>query len=215
MTVASYTKSGSKSATPIKLDKSVFGLDVRNHQLLKDIYITHLSNQRASTAKTKHRGEVRGGGSKPWRQKGTGRARFGSSRNPIWRGGGSAFGPTGTQNPTRKLNQKAKQLGLRQALSIAAKEDKIKIIELTATENTKAKDLVNFMGKIDAKGAIILVVAAKESKLERASGNIGNLRLVKVSSLNAYDVLNADNILITKDSIDLIQKPALKHEAKQ
>src|SRR6476646_11135064 len=98
MAVATYTKSGTKAATPAKLDKAVFGLEVKNHQLLKDAYLTYLANGRDNNAIAKKRGEVSGGGRKPWRQKGTGNARFGSSRNPIWTGGGVAFGPTGNEN---------------------------------------------------------------------------------------------------------------------
>src|SRR6478752_3221532 len=95
MPVATYTKTGNKATTAAKLDKKVFGLEVANHDLLKQAYLAYLANGRENLAVVKKRGEVRGGGKKPWRQKGTGRARFGSSRNPIWRGGGIAFGPTG------------------------------------------------------------------------------------------------------------------------
>src|SRR3954468_18834557 len=104
MAVATYTKSGSKAAAPVKLDKKVFGVEVKNHQLLKDAYLAYLANGRTNSSVTKKRGEVSGGGRKPWRQKGTGNARFGSSRNPIWRSGGIAFGPTGQENYSRKLS---------------------------------------------------------------------------------------------------------------
>src|SRR3954462_9232614 len=104
MAVETYTKSGVKSTTPAKLDKQVFGQEVKNHQLLKEVYLAYLANGRQASANTKSRGMVRGGGRKPWRQKGLGRARFGSSRNPIWRGGGVAFGPTGEQNYKHKIN---------------------------------------------------------------------------------------------------------------
>src|SRR5579862_9595084 len=129
MPVATYTKSGAKATTAAKLDKAVFEVEVKNHQLLKDAYLAYLASGRMNLAVTKKRGEVRGGGAKPWRQKGTGRARFGSSRNPIWRGGGVAFGPTGNENYSHKLNQKTKHAALRQALSLAANEKRIKIIE--------------------------------------------------------------------------------------
>src|SRR5665213_2395344 len=117
MAVASYTKTGNKSTTAIKLDKSVFDIEPKNHELLKANYVAYLANGRENLAVTKTRGLVRGGGKKPWRQKGTGRARFGSSRNPIWRGGGAAFGPTGNENYTRKLSLSAKRQAIRQALS--------------------------------------------------------------------------------------------------
>src|ERR1700686_3786197 len=109
MPVTTYTKTGNKATVAAKLDKSVFDVDVKNHDLLKQAYLAYLSNARVNLAVTKKRGDVRGGGRKPWRQKGTGRARFGSIRNPIWRGGGIIFGPTGQENYKRKLNTKAKR----------------------------------------------------------------------------------------------------------
>src|SRR5581483_5813584 len=139
MAVDTYTKAGVKATTPAKLDKAVFGLEVKNHQLLKDAYLAYLAAGRTAQAKTKRRGEVQGGGKKPWRQKGTGRARFGSSRNPIWRGGGVAFGPTGNQNFTRSLNVKAKRQALRQALSLAAQENRVKVIDQFASGDGKLK----------------------------------------------------------------------------
>src|ERR1700759_440501 len=114
MAVDTYTKAGAKAATPAKLDKAVFGVEIKNHQLLKDAYLAYLAGGRTNDAVAKKRGQVRGGGRKPWRQKGTGNARFGSTRNPIWRGGGVAFGPTGNENYTRKLSTSAKRQALRQ-----------------------------------------------------------------------------------------------------
>ena len=100
------------------LNKDVFGLTVENHELVKLAYDSYLANSRSSHAKTLKRGEVRGGGKKPWRQKGTGRARFGSTRNPIWRHGGVAFGRTGEENFTKKISKSSKLLAVRQALSM-------------------------------------------------------------------------------------------------
>src|SRR4051812_6566672 len=98
MPTPTFTSKGAKAATSVKLDKEVFGVEVTSHQLLKDAYVTYLANGRENIAITKTRGLVRGGGKKPWKQKGTGRARFGSSRVPLWRGGGITFGPTGNEN---------------------------------------------------------------------------------------------------------------------
>ncbi len=103
-----YTASGTKATTAVKLDKEIFGVEVTNHQLLKDVYTAYLSNGRLNLAVTKTRGLVSGGGKKPWKQKGTGRARFGSSRVPIWRGGGITFGPTGLENYKKHVTTKAK-----------------------------------------------------------------------------------------------------------
>src|SRR3982750_983319 len=113
MSVATYTKTGTKATTPAKLDKTVFGVEPKNHELIKAAYDMYLANGRENLAVTKTRGLVRGGGKKPWKQKGTGRARFGSSRVPIWRGGGITFGPTGEENYSKQLNTKAKRLAIR------------------------------------------------------------------------------------------------------
>ncbi len=172
MAIAAYTKSGAKSTTPAKLDKAVFGVEIKNHNLLKDAYLAYLANGRTNDAVAKKRGEVRGGGRKPWRQKGTGNARFGSSRNPIWRGGGVAFGPTGQENYSRKLTTATKRQALRQALSLAAKEDRIKIIDSLTFSDGKTKAAAGLLRKIEANGNVMLVVADKEAALKRATGNL-------------------------------------------
>jgi large subunit ribosomal protein L4 len=204
MAVATYTKTGTKATTPATLDKSIFDVEVKNHQLLKDAYVAYLANGRANLAVTKTRGEVRGGGRKPWRQKGTGRARFGSSRNPIWSGGGVAFGPTGQENYTRKLNVKAKRLALKQALSLAANEDRIKVIETFDATDGKVKKTLELMKKWDAKGRTVIVVSKKEALDTRATGNIPNVESVQASGLSVVDVLDADTIVISKKSLDML-----------
>src|SRR6185437_13827705 len=138
MAVPTYTKSGTKATTAAKLDATVFGVMPENHELLKLAYVAYLANGRDNLAVTKTRGLVSGGGKKPWKQKGTGRARFGSRRNPIWRGGGIAFGPTGEENYSKQMNTKAKRLAIRQALSLAADADKIKVIETFECKDGKA-----------------------------------------------------------------------------
>src|SRR5579885_2385393 len=145
MSVATFTKSGAKATTPAKLDKQVFGEKVDNHELLKRAYVAYLANGRSNAAKTKKRGEVRGGGKKPWRQKGTGRARFGSTRNPIWRGGGITFGPTGDENYSVKVPTAAKRKALRQALSLAADENRIIVIEAFENKDGKVKKTADLL----------------------------------------------------------------------
>src|ERR1700712_3666627 len=148
--VQTYTKAGAKAATPAKLDKAVFGIDVNNHELLKQVYDAYMANGRQNLAVTKTRGLVRGGGKKPWKQKGTGRARFGSSRVPIWRGGGITFGPTGQENYSKQLNTKAKRLAIRQALSIAAGANKVTVIEDIVSKDGKTAELHKLLAKIEA-----------------------------------------------------------------
>ena len=202
MAVATYTKAGAKAATPAKLDKTVFGVEVKSHQLLKDAYLAYTAGGRTNNATTKKRGEVRGGGRKPWRQKGTGNARFGSSRNPIWRGGGVAFGPSGNENYTRKLNTSAKRTALRQALSLAAKEDRIKVIESFALSDGKAKSAAALLAKLDAKGRTLVVVENKADANGRATQNLTDTKLTQVNYLNVYDISNADVIIFEKPAVD-------------
>ncbi|HET6863779.1 MAG TPA: 50S ribosomal protein L4 [Candidatus Saccharimonadales bacterium] len=204
MAVETYTKAGTKAATPAKLDKTVFGVEVKNHQLLKDAYLAYLANGRSNSAVAKKRGEVSGGGRKPWRQKGTGNARFGSSRNPIWRGGGVAFGPTGNENYSRKLSTSAKRTALRQALSLAAKENRIKIIEDLVFADAKTKSAVKLLTKIEASGTVLVVVGEKELTVVRALRNLTDLKILRAPYLNVYDITNADVIVFDKAALETI-----------
>jgi large subunit ribosomal protein L4 len=206
MAIATYTKSGAKAATPAKLDKAVFGIEVKNHQLLKDAYLSYLAQGRTNNAVAKKRGEVSGGGRKPWRQKGTGNARFGSSRNPIWRGGGAAFGPTGLENYSRKLSTSAKRQALRQALSMAANEDRIKVIETFACPDGKVKPTLALLKKIGAQGSTLIVVSVKDNLVERATRNLPNLKAVQAGYLNTFDVMNSETIIISKKSLDIVNE---------
>lgn len=206
MAVQTFTKSGTKATTPAKLDKAVFGVEVKNHELLKSAYVTYLANGRGNLAVTKTRGDVSGGGKKPWKQKGTGRARFGSSRNPIWRGGGIAFGPTGEENYSKQLNVKAKRLAVRQALSLAATEDKIIVIEDMVSKTAKTAELNNLLVKIGADKNTLVVVDNKTPELTRASKNLSNVKVVVANYLNVFDILNADCVVVTNDALATISK---------
>jgi large subunit ribosomal protein L4 len=204
MAVVTYTKSGAKASTPLKLDKQIFGVEVKDHQLLKDAYLSYLAGGRTNNAVTKRRGEVRGGGRKPYRQKGTGNARFGSTRNPIWRAGGVAFGPTGNENYTRQLNTAAKHTALRQALSLAAKEERIKVIDSFVVAGGKTKSAAALLKKLGANDSTLLVVANKEEATTKAVRNIASLKMVSANYLNVFDVSNANQLIIEKPALDII-----------
>src|ERR1700712_5684567 len=150
MATTTYTAAGAKATTAAKLDAGVFEAMPENHELLKAAYVAYLANGRENLAVTKTRGLVSGGGKKPWKQKGTGRARFGSSRVPIWRGGGVAFGPTGNENYSKQLNTKAKRLAIRQALSLATDAGKISVIEDIVVKDGKTAELAKLLTKINA-----------------------------------------------------------------
>ncbi|MDB5184546.1 MAG: ribosomal protein [Candidatus Saccharibacteria bacterium] len=204
MAIATFTKAGAKATTAAKLDASVFSVTPKNHELLKLAYDTYLSNSRENLAVTKTRGLVSGGGRKPWKQKGTGRARFGSSRNPIWRGGGIAFGPTGQENYVKQLNTKAKRLAIRQALSLSAADNKVTVIE-SLPSSGKTNELASLLTKVGAVRNVLIVTDAKTPELIQASQNLSNVIVVSAKYINVFNVLNADTVLITKPSLDIIK----------
>ena len=201
MAVQTFTKNGTKATAPAKLDKTVFGVEVKNHELLKQAYVRYLSNARGADAVTKTRGLVSGGGRKPWKQKGTGRARFGSSRNPIWRGGGIVFGPTGEENYTKKLPTQTKRLAIRQALSLASDAGKIAVIESIDLKDGKTAAAVKLFEKIGAVKNTLVVAEAKADEVVRATNNLKNVKLVTAKYVNVYDILNADHIVITAKAL--------------
>ena len=182
------------------LPKSVFAVEVRNHELLKLAYDSYLANNRLASATTKQRGEVRGGGKKPWRQKGTGRARFGSIRNPIWRGGGIVFGPRGNENYTKKISKTSKRVALRQALTVQA--EKILVADIKTTGKTA--EVAKFL-KENNLNRRVLIVAEKTDELIRATNNISEALLVSPMYLNVFDILNADHIVIAPKAIETIE----------
>lgn len=204
MPVATFTKSGSKATTPAKLDKAVFGLQVNNHELLKQAYVAYLAAGRVGSAHVKLRGEVRGGGRKPWRQKGTGNARVGSIRSPLWRGGGITFGPTGNENYTKKMSTTSKRQAIRQALSL--KTDNVKVIEAFDNKDAKTASTVKLLDKMGADRNVLLVVDSKDALTERATRNIPYLSVSQAQYVNVYDVLNADHIIITKKALEMIHE---------
>lgn len=189
----------------VKLNNDVFGMEVVNHELVKLAYDAYLANSRSSHAKTLKRGEVRGGGKKPWKQKGTGRARFGSTRNPIWRHGGVAFGRTGEENFTKRLSKTAKITAVRQALSMANAAKIVSTIADFAAKSGKTKDAVKELG-LKADMNYLLVVPEKTEQIIRATSNIANLKVVRPTYLNVFDILNADQIVIVEAALPMIEK---------
>lgn len=212
MSVPTFTKSGSKATTAAKLPKEVFAVENVNHDLLKQAYNAYLANGRQNNARVKTRGEVSGGGKKPWKQKGTGRARFGSSRVPIWRGGGITFGPTGEENYTHKLLTATKRTAIRQALTLKA--NNIIVVESFEVKTGKTADAVKLLDKLGAVRNIMVVVENKTDELVRATNNIPNLKLVQAKYLNVYDLLNADSIILSNKAVDIVSEWLGNKEAK-
>lgn len=195
----------------VALPKTSFGVEVENHELLKVAYDAYLSNARQASATTLKRGEVSGGGKKPWKQKGTGRARFGSSRNPIWRGGGVVFGPSGNENYTKKLSTTSKRVAVKQALSLANKAKKITVDEVSTTGKTS--EVAKYLADNKFARRTLIVVDEKPAELLRATNNLQNVKLVRSTYLNVFDVLNADHIVIAPSAVKTIDA-WLNKEAK-
>ncbi|QQS18368.1 50S ribosomal protein L4 [Candidatus Saccharibacteria bacterium] len=217
MAVPTYTAAGTKATTAAKLSKEVFGVEVKSHQLLRQAYEAYLANGRDNLAVVKTRGLVRGGGKKPWKQKGTGRARFGSSRNPIWRGGGIVFGPTGEENYTKKISTTSKRVATRQALSLANTSGKLIVMEKLASKDGKTGDMAKLLAKVGVTRDALVVVEKKTLELVNSTANLQNVILVSAKYLNVFDIMNADHIVITVDALKVVEtwlKPVNKTEVK-
>lgn len=184
------------------LNKDVFGLTVENHELVKLAYDAYLANSRSSHAKTLKRGEVRGGGKKPWKQKGTGRARFGSTRNPIWRHGGVVFGRTGEENFTKKMAKSSKRLAVRQALSMKNAEKTVFVLDKDVKFTGKTKDAAKVLKDMKLEGKNVLAVAAEKTpEVLRSTNNLPNVKLVRATYLNVFDIMNADAIVFSEAAL--------------
>ena len=184
------------------LDKDIFGLSVENHELVKLAYDAYLANSRSSHAKTLKRGEVSGGGKKPWKQKGTGRARFGSTRNPIWRHGGVAFGRTGEENFTKKISRSARKQAVKQALSMKNAEKAVVILPADVKLDGKTKTAAKVLKDLKLDGKYVLAVAAEKTpEVLRSTNNLANVKLVRATYLNVFDIMNADAIVFSEAAL--------------
>ncbi len=196
------TATTKSTAVNAALPNDIFAVEVKNHELLKLAYDSYLANSRTASATTKKRGEVSGGGRKPWKQKGTGRARFGSSRNPIWRGGGVVFGPSGNENYTKTVTTTSKRVALRQALSLANKAGKIVVLDFNPTGKTV--DTVKFLDDNKLERKVLMVVSEKTPEVLRSTNNIQRVLLTRANYLSVYHILNADKIVITPAALEVI-----------
>ena len=181
------------------LDKDIFGLAVENYELVKLAYDAYLANSRSSHAKTLKRGEVRGGGKKPWKQKGTGRARFGSTRNPIWRHGGVAFGRTGEENFTKKISRSSKLLAVRQALSMKNADKAVMVLPAETKVDGKTKTAAKILKDLKLEGKYVLAaVSEKTPEVLRSTNNLADVKVVRSTYLNVFDIMNADVIVFSE-----------------
>ena len=195
-------QNGEELEKKVNLNGDVFGIEP-NTQVMFDAVQVYQANKRQATAKTKTRAEVRGGGKKPWRQKGTGRARAGSSRSPIWVGGGTVFGPIGNQNFKLKMNKKSHALALKSALSIKANEKNIVLVEnLTST---KTKEVVKTLETLKVDSKALVVLAEENEEFTRAARNVPFVKVVLANNVSVYDLINATKLVMTVDAAKAVE----------
>ena len=202
-TVTIYKRDGSEEGT-LDLPESIFGIEpsmAALHLVIK----AHLANRRQGTASTKSRSEVNVTKSKPFRQKGTGRARAGSANSPVWVGGGVAFGPK-PRDYRQKLNKKLRHLALKSAYSIKASEEKIKVVEDFSLEAPKTREIVVMLKALGVEGKTMLLFGAKDEILNKSSRNIPTLKAVMAENVHTYDVMNSDVLVFMKSAVDKVKE---------
>ena len=187
----------------IALSENVFGQPV-NTAVMHEVVVAHLANCRQGTQSAKTRSEVSGGGKKPWRQKGTGRARQGSTRSPQWRHGGVVFAPK-PRDYTIRVNKKVKRLAMKSALSSKVEENELIVFDALNIEAPKTKEMVKVLKAVDVSKALI-VLADKDDAVERASANIEGVKTTLVGTLNVYEILKYEKLILTKASVEKIEE---------
>jgi len=199
-----YTIDGTKHGTK-ELPDRIFGLKIRR-DVIEQAVLAQRANSRVAIAHTKTRAEVRGGGKKPWRQKGTGRARHGSIRSPIWKGGGVTFGPRNTRNYSQKINRKQKQQALFMALSGKAASQQVVLVEGLKLEQPKTKLFAGILKKLPVGKTSLVVLAGNTAPLIRASRNIPGVTPIRADSLNVLDVVKHASLVLPVEAVELIER---------
>ena len=189
---------GAKSGT-IELDENIFGIEP-NVAVMHQVVNAQLAAKRSGTHSTKTRAEVRGGGAKPWKQKGTGRARAGSSRIPHWRGGGIALGPK-PRDYSQRTPKKMKRLALRSALSDRAQSNSVYVVDAWDFETPSTKAAKTALEAIGAEGKVLIVTNAEDANTEKSFRNLSNVNVLSSDQLNVFDILVSDSIVFTKDNL--------------
>jgi large subunit ribosomal protein L4 len=202
MTTLAVYDIGNQKVSDIELDDRVFNAKV-NPTLFYDVVRTNLSSQRKGTASTKNRALVRGGGAKPWRQKGTGRARAGTRRSPLWRGGGTIFGPM-PRDYSFALPKKVKRAALRAALSLKHQERKLILLNDFPLEGFKTRQVLEILKRFQVEDALI-VTDGENTYLERSARNIPGIEVLRYEGLNVYDILNHEHLILLRPAVEKIQ----------
>lgn len=203
--IAVYDKNG-QQVESWHLPKEILDLKINNN-LLHQVVNSYLSNQRDSKAHSKTRAEISGGGRKPWRQKGTGRARSGSIRNPIWIGGGTIFGPKKQKNYYKKINQKMNKQAVRQALAAKIKDKQLYLIDNLQFDKIKTRLALDFLNKMPIiDGSILLITDQQEKNINLSFRNLPYCKTSLVSNINCFDIIKFCNIIVTKEAWNFINK---------
>ena len=194
-----------KETEEVELSEEIFDVKVKD-DLVHQAFVAHISNSRQVLADTKNKGEVRGGGKKPWKQKGTGRARHGSSRSPIWRGGGVTFGPTTERNYSKKINKKMKAKALRMVLSSKVKDKELIILDDPKLNKVSTKLMSDTLKKLPISGKVLLSLGKKDDRIFKSVKNIPNTSMIASDSLNIADLLKNKFLIVNKDGIKKIEE---------
>ena len=201
--LALYNMEGQKTGSMDASD-AIFAVEV-NESVLHTVVVNHLANKRQGTQSTKTRTEVRGGGKKPWRQKGTGRARQGSTRAPQWTHGGIVFAPK-PRSYRFTVNKKVRKLAMKSAFSSMAMDNNIIVVDSIAMNEYKTKTIAAMLKAIEADKKALIVLPEVDSKIIKSANNIPGVKTAQVNTLNVYDILNADKLVIVKDAVSKIEE---------
>lgn len=193
-----------QQVSEMELSDAVFGI-TPNEAVLHAMVVNYLANQRQGTQSTLTRTEVRGGGRKPWRQKGTGHARQGSIRAPQWTHGGVALGPK-PRDYRYTLNKKVRKLGMKSALSAKVQDGNLIVLDRLACDEFKTKTVVNMLNALNATGKALLVTAEADRKVIKSTANIPGVKVAAVNTLNVYDILHYDKFIVSKDAVAKIEE---------
>ncbi len=206
MAVTEVLNTENKKVGEVELNEALFGLEVKKH-ILHDVVKMQLANRRAGTASTKTRTEVSGGGAKPYRQKGTGRARAGTNRSPLWRGGGVTFGPK-PRDYSYKLPRKVRKLGVRMALSARFAENNMVVLDGFDLADIKTKQFVDVMKKLNIENGLI-VIPEKNENLEKSSRNVQGYKVIRADGINVYDILLHRRLVLLQPCLGQLEERLL------
>ncbi len=204
MKVPVYNQQG-EELKKIDLPENIFGV-VINDDLVHQVAVCQMANKRQGNAHTKDRAEVRGGGRKPWRQKGTGRARHGSTRSPIWRGGGVTFGPRNEKNYKKIIPQKMRKKALSMVLSGKLKDNQIVIIDNLKKESLKTRDFLEIINKLPMEHNALIILPQREKNIVLGTRNLANIEVMSAKDINVLELLSFKNLVVSESAIEVIKK---------